>query len=156
MNIHCRLHMTSIVTKVEVTQQKELDAWQSSMSACLAVPLATCDLHPAIPISSVDKTNKIWLPWQRSLRDFKNNFTLIIHSLGSTNPENLTKISPVDFEIIFWSQRTHTHMQVCTMLQTDNHASTPPLSFYRPGALPVPNQQHQRAVFGLIGIVKNK
>ena len=27
-------------------------------------------------------------------------------------------------------------MQVCTLLQTDNHASTPPLYFYRPGALP--------------------
>jgi len=27
-------------------------------------------------------------------------------------------------------------MQVCTSLQTDNHASTPPLSFYRPEALP--------------------
>jgi len=26
--------------------------------------------------------------------------------------------------------------QVCTSLQTDNHASTPPLSFYRPDALP--------------------
>jgi len=28
------------------------------------------------------------------------------------------------------------HMPVCTSLQTDNHASTPPLSFYRPDALP--------------------
>ena len=28
------------------------------------------------------------------------------------------------------------HMQVCTSLQTDNHASTPPLSFYRLDALP--------------------
>jgi len=28
------------------------------------------------------------------------------------------------------------HMQVCTSLQTDNHANTPPLSFYRPDALP--------------------
>jgi len=27
-------------------------------------------------------------------------------------------------------------MQVCTSLQTDNHASNPPLSFYRPDALP--------------------
>jgi len=27
-------------------------------------------------------------------------------------------------------------MQVCTLLQTDNHANTPPLSFYRPDALP--------------------
>jgi len=28
------------------------------------------------------------------------------------------------------------HMQVCTSLQTDNHASTPTLSFYRQDALP--------------------
>jgi len=27
-------------------------------------------------------------------------------------------------------------LQVCTSLQTDNHASTQPLSFYRPDALP--------------------
>ena len=33
-----------------------------------------------------------------------------------------------------WHQLGHT--QVCTSLQTDNHASTPPLSFYRPDALP--------------------
>ena len=30
-------------------------------------------------------------------------------------------------------------MQVCTSLQIDNHASTPPLSFYRPDALPATN-----------------
>jgi len=28
------------------------------------------------------------------------------------------------------------YMQVCTLLQTDNHTSTPPLCFYRPDALP--------------------
>jgi len=28
------------------------------------------------------------------------------------------------------------HMQVCTSLQTNSYASTPPLSFYRPDALP--------------------
>jgi len=33
-----------------------------------------------------------------------------------------------------WHQLDHT--QVCTSLQTDNHASTPPLSFYRLDALP--------------------
>ena len=27
-------------------------------------------------------------------------------------------------------------MQACTLLQTDNHANTPPLVFYRPDALP--------------------
>jgi len=33
-----------------------------------------------------------------------------------------------------WQQLGHT--QVCTSLQTDNHASTPPLVFHRPDALP--------------------
>jgi len=36
------------------------------------------------------------------------------------------------------------HMQVCTSLQTDNHASTPPLSFYTPDALLAAQQQRQR------------
>jgi len=35
-----------------------------------------------------------------------------------------------------WQWHQLGHMQVCTSLQTDNHASTPPLSFYRPDALP--------------------
>jgi len=35
-----------------------------------------------------------------------------------------------------WQWHQLGHMQVCTSLQTDNHASTPPLIFYRPDALP--------------------
>jgi len=35
-----------------------------------------------------------------------------------------------------WQWHQLGHMQVCTSLQTDNHASTPPRSFYRPDALP--------------------
>ena len=35
-----------------------------------------------------------------------------------------------------WQWHQLGHMQVCTLLQTDIHASTPPLSFYRPDALP--------------------
>ena len=36
-----------------------------------------------------------------------------------------------------WQWHQVGHMQVCTSLQTDNHASTPLLSFfYRPDALP--------------------
>jgi len=34
-----------------------------------------------------------------------------------------------------WQSHQLGHMQVCTSLQTDNHASTPPV-FYRPDALP--------------------
>jgi len=35
-----------------------------------------------------------------------------------------------------WQWHQLGHMQVCTLLYRDNHASTPPLSFYRPDALP--------------------
>ena len=36
-----------------------------------------------------------------------------------------------------WQWHQLDHMQIiCTSLQTDNHASTSPLSFYRPDALP--------------------
>ena len=35
-----------------------------------------------------------------------------------------------------WQWHQLGHMQVCISLQTDNHASTPPLCFYRPDALP--------------------
>ena len=35
-----------------------------------------------------------------------------------------------------WQWHQLRHMQVCTSLQADNHASTPPISFYRSDALP--------------------
>ena len=35
-----------------------------------------------------------------------------------------------------WQWHQLGHMQVCTSIQTDNHASTSPLSFYRLDALP--------------------
>jgi len=43
-----------------------------------------------------------------------------------------------------WQWHQLGHMQVCTLLQTDNHASTSPLSFFtgRMSFLP-PNQQRQ-------------
>jgi len=45
-----------------------------------------------------------------------------------------------------WQWHQLGHMQVCTSLQTDNHASTPPLSFST-GRMPFlpPNQQHVKA-----------
>jgi len=40
-------------------------------------------------------------------------------------------------EMMRWQWHQLDHMQVsCTLLQTDNYASTSPLSFYRPDALP--------------------
>jgi len=45
-----------------------------------------------------------------------------------------------------WQWHQLGHMQVCTSLQTDNHASTPLLSFFT-GRMPFlpPNQQHVKA-----------
>ena len=41
-------------------------------------------------------------------------------------------------EMMGWQWHQQDHMQIiCTLLQTDNHASTSPLSLYRPDALPV-------------------
>jgi len=40
-------------------------------------------------------------------------------------------------EMMGWQWHQLDHIQIiCTSLQTDNHASTSPLSFYRPDALP--------------------
>jgi len=54
-----------------------------------------------------------------------------------------------------WNCHQLDHIQIiCTSLQTDNHASTPPLSFFT-GQMPflLPNQQHQ-STKGLV-IVNN-
>jgi len=42
-----------------------------------------------------------------------------------------------------WPWHQLGHMQVCTLLQTDNHASNPPLSFLQAGCPFLHNQQHQ-------------
>jgi len=45
-------------------------------------------------------------------------------------------------EMTGWQWHQLDHMQIiCTSLQTDNHASTSSLSFYRPDALLKPNRQ---------------
>jgi len=39
-----------------------------------------------------------------------------------------------------WQWHQLGHMQVCTLLQTDNYTSTSPLCFYTPDALPAAQQ----------------
>jgi len=55
-----------------------------------------------------------------------------------------------------WQCHQLDHMQVCTSLQTDNHASTPLLSFFT-GRMPFlpPNQQHQSTQGNLYYLGKN-
>jgi len=47
-----------------------------------------------------------------------------------------TNLDYTEAEDSEWQWHQLGHMQICTSLQTDNHASTPPLSFYRPSCRP--------------------
>jgi len=51
-------------------------------------------------------------------------------------PEGKTNLDFTEARDSEWQWHQLGHMQACTSLQTDNHASNPPLSFYRPDALP--------------------
>jgi len=80
----------------------------------------------------------------------------VLTTTTTTNPFNgplsgITRVCPVpeknlDFNEARdseWQWHQLGHMQVCTSLQTDNHASIPPLSFFT-GRMPMPpNQQRQ-------------
>jgi len=55
---------------------------------------------------------------------------------GGPVPEGKTNLDFTEARDSEWQWHQLGHMQACTSLQTDNHASTPPLSFYRPDALP--------------------
>jgi len=56
-----------------------------------------------------------------------------------------------------WQWHQLGHMQVCTSLQTDNHASTPPLSFFT-GRMPflLPKQQRQSTEGDIVKVVVSK
>jgi len=52
----------------------------------------------------------------------------------SAVPESKTNLDFTEARNSEWQWNQLGHMQVCTLLQTDNHTST--LLFYRPDALP--------------------
>jgi len=83
----------------------------------------------------------------------------MIHTTTTTNPFNgplsrttwvswfqkgTTNLDFTEARDSEWQWHQLSHMQVCTSLQTDNHAGTPPLSFFT-GRMPflLLNQQRQ-------------
>jgi len=52
---------------------------------------------------------------------------------GEPVPENKTNLDFTEARDSEWQWHQLSHMQVCTSLQTDNHASTSPLSFLQAG-----------------------
>jgi len=67
---------------------------------------------------------------KQALHTFNGPFSVSRYQKGKTN---LDFTEARDSE---WQWHQLDHMQVCTSLQTDNYASTPPLSFYGADALP--------------------
>jgi len=71
---------------------------------------------------------------QQHTHPFNGSFSGTTHvSLYQKGKTNLDFKEARDSE---WQWHQLGSMQVCISLQTDNHASTPSLSFYRPDALP--------------------
>jgi len=81
--------------------------------------------------------------------------TTYIHTHPSNGPfsgttrvsryqKGITNLDFTEAEDSEWQWHKLGHMQVCTSLQTDNHASTPPFSFFT-GRVPflLPNQQRK-------------
>jgi len=112
--------------------------------SCLVWP---CELAAAAAVAvSIDgrdgrTTDRYIVPVPRTVAA-----SIITHTHTHTHTHTFTPVSPyqngktkLDFTEARdseWQRHQLGHMQVCTSLQTDNHASTPPLSFYRPDALP--------------------
>ena len=63
-------------------------------------------------------------------------FTFIIITQVSRYQKGKTNLDFIEARGSEWQWHQLGHMQVCTSLQTGNHASIPLLSFYRPDALP--------------------
>jgi len=57
-------------------------------------------------------------------------------TLVSRYQKGKTNLDFTEAEDSEWQWHQLGRMQVCILLQTDNHASTPPLSFFTPDALP--------------------
>ena len=89
-------------------------------------------------VSSVTNTHD--LPLVRILTlniilDIEAHFCIVtIHT--HTHQKGKTILDFTEARDSEWQWNLLGHTQVCTSLQTDNHASTPPLSFYSPDALP--------------------
>ena len=92
--------------------------------------------------------------WQKGYLDHKNCYTTTttLHPFNSPFPRTTwesrhQKGKPfwilLEQQIMGWQWHQLDHMQIiCTSLQTDNHASTSPLSFYRLEALPAAKPKH--------------
>ena len=109
--------------RTETNRHAELQTDRSEKSITTSVRKLLRISYTNITIFSITHTHPFNGPFSRTT-------WMIQYQNGKTN---LDFTGARDSE---WQWHQLGHMQVCTLLQTDNHASTPPLSFYRPDAFP--------------------
>ena len=112
-------------------------------------------VHFLMPNQQCQSTegNNQWVKLKLIHRNFYATFICIIHPFNgpfsgitqvSRYQKGKTNLDFTEARESEWQLHQLGHMQVCTSLQTDNYASTPPLSFFT-GRMPFlpPNQQRQ-------------
>ena len=112
--------------------------------------LTSHDLHTSSGVSTCSTTPPVSSPHHSlpcvvyQLHTHPFNGPLSGTTQVSRNRKDKTNLDFTEARDSEWQWHQLGHMQVCTSLQTDNHASTPPLSFFT-GWMPFlpPNQQRQ-------------
>jgi len=103
--------------------------------ASIVLTLADSKVQISVAYSKTDKTT------QTHTHQFNNPLSRTTQV--SWYQKGKTNLDFTEARNSRWQWHQLGHMQVCTSLQTDNHASTPPLNFST-GRMPFlpPNQQH--------------
>jgi len=79
---------------------------------------------------------------------FKGTTHTHTHTHPFNGPFSRTNLDCTEARDTVWQWHQLGHMQVCISLQTDNHASTPPLSFFTGQMLFLPPNQHRQSTEG--------
>ena len=104
-----------------------------------------CGQHHVQSWQMIDSRDRLVVLWNACRPYHRSRLRINIHTHTHGPFSGTTQVSQcqkgktnLDFTEATDSERQwHKlgHMQVCTLLQTDSHTSTPPLCFYRPDAL---------------------
>jgi len=107
-----------------------------------------CNCKGRIPLVELVKTS--WKPefpasaiWSEHTRTHPFNGPLSGTTRLSRCQKGKTNLDFTEARDSEWQWHQPGRMQVCTSLQTDNHASILPLTFYTPDALPAAQPQRQ-------------
>ena len=103
--------------------------------------------HAITAVAGVQLRSSGVLAWTINRHTLPFNGPLSGTTRVSRYPKGKTNLDFTGARDSEWQWHQLGHMQVCTSLQTDNHATTPPLRFFT-GRMPFlpPNQQRQSIV----------